>query len=134
MTRQVGAPARILIVDDHELLRRGVRSLLSGDSRFEVCGEAENGQEGIEKVRELNPELVTLDVSMPVLNGLEAARQIRRLFPSIKILILSMHDSPQMAEELRQAGADAVMVKIAPAGELVATVERLLQLTPRKPA
>jgi DNA-binding NarL/FixJ family response regulator len=118
--------ARILIVDDHEMLRRGLRALLSGDARWVVCGEGENGKVGVEKVRQLAPDLVILDVTMPVMNGLDAAREIRQFAPSIKILVFSMHDSPAMRTEFRRVGADAFVLKSAAATELTAMVERLL--------
>jgi DNA-binding NarL/FixJ family response regulator len=126
----MGPSARILIADDHETLRRGVRSLLGANSSWEVCGEAEDGKEAIEKVRELNPDLVILDVTMPVMNGLEAAVQIHRIAPSVKILIFSMHDSPTLKAEFERVGADAFVVKSAPSGELISAVARLLESAP----
>src|SRR6266699_996329 len=121
-----GVVTRILIVDDHEAMRRGIRSILTRDS-VEICGEAENGKQALEKVRELKPDLVTLDISMPVMNGVEAAREIRRFAPGTKIVILSVHDSPQMKEIAKQAGADAYVLKSAADRELNVTVKRLLQ-------
>jgi CheY-like chemotaxis protein len=121
-----GVVTRILIVDDHEAIRRGIRSLLSRDS-LEICGEAENGKQALEKVRELKPDLVILDVSMPVMNGLEAAREIRRFAPRTKIVILSVHDSPQIIEIAEKAGADAYVLKSAADTDLNVTVKRLLQ-------
>ena len=121
-----GVVARVLIVDDHEAIRRGIRSLLSRDS-LEICGEAENGRQALEKVRELKPDLVILDVSMPVMNGLEAAREIRRFAPRTKIVILSVHDSPQIIEIAEKAGADAYVLKSAADTDLNVTVKRLLQ-------
>jgi DNA-binding NarL/FixJ family response regulator len=118
--------ARILVVDDHELMRRGVKSLITDNKLGEVCGEAENGEEAVAKVLELKPDLVILDVSMPVMNGLEAARHIRRLAPSVKILILTMHDSSQIAIAAQEAGANALLVKSDAATKLVGTVKNLL--------
>lgn len=123
-------PGRILIVDDHETLRRGVRSLLEANSPWEVCGEAGDGKEAIEKVRELKPDLVMLDVTMPVMNGFEAAIQIRKIAPAVKIVIFSMHDSPTLKAEFERVGADSFVVKSAPSGELIATVGRLLESIP----
>ena len=119
--------ARIIIVDDHELMRRGVKSLITDNGLGEVCGEAENGEDAVAKVQELKPDLVILDVSMPVMNGLEAARHIRRLAPSVKILILTMHDSTQIALAAQEAGANALLVKSDAATKLVGTVRSLLQ-------
>jgi DNA-binding NarL/FixJ family response regulator len=118
--------ARIIVVDDHELMRRGVKSLITDNKLGEVCGEAENGEDAVAKVQELKPDLVILDVSMPVMNGLEAARHIRRLAPSVKILILTMHDSTQIALAAQEAGADALLVKSDAATKLVGTVKGLL--------
>jgi len=122
----IGFVTRILIVDDHEVIRRGIRSLLTRDS-LEICGEAENGKQALEKVRELKPDLVILDVSMPVMNGVEAAREIRRFAPRTKIVILSVHDSPQIIEIAEKAGADAYVLKSAADTDLNVTVKRLLQ-------
>jgi CheY-like chemotaxis protein len=121
-----GVVTRILIVDDHEAMRRGIRSILTRDS-VEICGDAENGKQALEKVRELKPDLVSLDISMPVMNGVEAAREIRRFAPGTKIVILSVHDSPQMKEIAKQAGADAYVLKSAADRDLNVTVKRLLQ-------
>jgi DNA-binding NarL/FixJ family response regulator len=123
---EVAKTARIVVVDDHELMRRGVRSLITENSLGEVCGEAENGEQAVALVQELKPDLVMLDVSMPVMNGLEAARHIRRLAPSIKILILTMHDSTQIAAAAKEAGADALLVKSEAATKLVGTVKNLV--------
>ena len=123
----MGPPARILIVDDHETLRRGVRALLVAiSSRWEVCGEAEDGQEAVEKVQKLEPDLVILDVSLPVVSGLEVARQIRQLAPCVKIVVFSVHEAPTVKAEFHSIGADAFVVKSAPSTELIAAVSRLL--------
>ncbi len=118
--------ARILVADDHDVIRMGVRALLSRNSQWEVCGEAENGEEAIAKVRELRPDLIVLDISMPVMNGIEAAREIRRIAPAIKIVILSMYESTQIEVEARQAGADAVVRKREAATSLMKAVEHLV--------
>jgi two-component system nitrate/nitrite response regulator NarL len=117
---------RILLVDDHEVMRRGIRALLSGDTHWEIAGEAENGKEAIAQVEKLHPDLVVLDLTMPVMNGLEAARGIRQIAPATKILIFSMHESPQITREAREAGADAFLSKSALADELPLLVKRLL--------
>jgi DNA-binding NarL/FixJ family response regulator len=116
---------RILIVDDHEMLRRGVESIIKRNALGEVCGEGENGEEAIRKVQELKPDLVILDVTMPVISGLEAAREIRRIAPSTKIVILTMHNSTQIAEAVREAGADALVVKTEAASNLAEAIRAL---------
>src|ERR1700739_4041808 len=90
------ATVRIFIAADHEIFRRGLRSLLESHSHWHVCGEAANGQEAIEKVKELKPDVVVLDVTMPRINGLEAAREIRRIVPESKVVILSQHEPALM--------------------------------------
>ena len=116
---------RVLIVDDHELVRRGLKEILRG-TNFIVCGEAENGQEGLVQTVSLRPDLVLLDMSMPVLTGLQAAAKIRQVLPDIKILIVTMHDSPQMELEARAAGADAYITKMAAAKSLLEAMRALV--------
>jgi DNA-binding NarL/FixJ family response regulator len=103
-----------------------VRVTLAREPHFEICGEAENGQDAVAKVKQLKPDAVILDVSMPVMNGLEAAREIRRVAPATKIVMFSMHDSSQMIETAREAGADAFVLKTAPARELARAIRELL--------
>jgi DNA-binding NarL/FixJ family response regulator len=122
-----GSPSfRILIVDDHELIRQGVRFIFSRDSQFAICGEAANGAEAIEQVKNLNPDVVILDISMPVMNGLEAAPEIRRVAPKTKIVVLTMHDSAQMRKQAQDAGADAFVTKAQVASQLMQVVQSLL--------
>jgi DNA-binding NarL/FixJ family response regulator len=109
---------RILLVDDHEMLRRGVEAIIRRNSLGKLCGEAQNGEEAIRKVQELKPDLVIMDVSMPVMGGLEAAREIRRIAPATKIIILTMHNSAQIAEAVHEVGADALVVKTEAAANL----------------
>jgi DNA-binding NarL/FixJ family response regulator len=116
---------RVLIVDDHELVRRGLKDILRGTD-FEVCGEAENGQEGLVQTVSLRPDLVLLDMSMPVLTGLQAASKIRQILPETKILIVTMHDSPQMESAARAAGADAYITKMAAAKSLLEAMRALV--------
>ena len=86
-------PLRILVADDHEVVRRGLCALLRGQPEWEVCGEAGDGREAVEKAAQLKPDIVILDVGMPNLNGLEATRQILKARPEVKVLILTLHDS-----------------------------------------
>ena len=102
---------RILIADDNEMVRRGVRELLSSETGWEVCGEAIDGAEALRKAQELLPDLILLDVSMPDMNGLEAARLLRDVLPGIKIIIISQHDQAQLLPSAINAGACACVDK-----------------------
>ena len=102
---------RILIVDDHEVMRGGLRSLLESRPEWEVCGEAANGLEGVEKAKQLKPDVVILDINMPALNGLDAARLIRKQVPQTEILILSRYEASEMRSEALQAGAREYVAK-----------------------
>jgi DNA-binding NarL/FixJ family response regulator len=118
---------RILIADDHEMIRAGLRKVLEGRSDWTVCGEAVNGREAVAKARELKPDVVVLDFAMPELNGLEVIRQIRATLPHTEVLILTMHESEQLAREAVAAGARGFVLK-SDAGETVAAaVEQLSQ-------
>jgi two-component system, NarL family, nitrate/nitrite response regulator NarL len=118
--------ARILLADDFEIVRRGIRALLEGPAGWEICGEAANVQEAIEKTRELKPDVIVLDVSMPIMNGIEAARQIHDFAPATKIVIFSVHSSTHLIEQAKEAGADACLTKDAAAKELRNTIAALL--------
>jgi DNA-binding NarL/FixJ family response regulator len=118
-------PFRILVADDHEVVRRGLCGLLRAQGDWDVCGEASNGREAVEKALQLKPEVVILDVGMPTLNGLEATRQILKANPHIKILILTLHDSDQVVQEVLNAGARGFLLKSDAARDLVAAVEAL---------
>jgi|SRR6516225_2723312 DNA-binding NarL/FixJ family response regulator len=116
-------PAKILIVDDHPLTRNAIRRLLDGDS-FHICGEAKDGKEAVEKVVELKPDLVLLDISMPVMNGIKAAVEIRRIAPATKIIFLTNHDTPAIVDATRTL-ADGFVPKSAAGAELIPTLNSL---------
>jgi len=116
---------RILIADDHEVARRGIRAVLESHPGWEVCGEAKDGREAVELASKEKPDLVLLDIGMPNLNGLEAARQILAVSPDIAILILTMHDSDQVVREVLRAGARGFLLKSDAGRDLVAAVEAL---------
>ena len=113
---------RILIADDFETLRRGLRELLGSA----VCGEAENGQEAIQKVLELQPDLVILDWNMPVMNGFEAAKAIRSLAPQTKILVFSLHTEKTIKDQALAAGAHAFLHKTSKGDEILTVIGQLL--------
>jgi DNA-binding NarL/FixJ family response regulator len=105
------AHPRILIADDHAVYRRGLRSLLESQPGWEVCGEAADGREAVEQTELLEPDIVVLDISMPELSGLEAARQILKVHPAAEILILTMHRSEEVARQVLLAGARGFVLK-----------------------
>lgn len=102
---------RVLIADDHEIVRRGVRSILESRKDTNICAEASDGREAVQKAAECKPDLVILDHSMPVLDGLGAAARIREILPKVPILILSMHDGPHLIDALRLIGAQGFVPK-----------------------
>jgi PAS domain S-box-containing protein len=116
---------RVLVVDDHEVVRRGVISLLSGHPNCEVCGQAVDGRDAIDKARELKPDIIIMDVSMPTLNGLEATRIVRSVLPSCEVIVLSQHDSPEMARQAFRAGARGYVIKSSVSQNLVAALEKV---------
>ncbi|MGA8872765.1 MAG: response regulator transcription factor [Candidatus Acidiferrales bacterium] len=118
---------KILIVDDHEIVREGIRTLL-GRARpdWNICGEASNGMEAMVKAKSLEPDIVILDITMPGMSGLEAALRINRLGLRSKILIFTMHESEQLATEVRDAGARGYVLKSQAARDLVQAIERIL--------
>ena len=101
----------ILIVDDSALIRRSLRSFIEKRSDWGICGEAENGQVAVEKVQQMHPEVVILDLQMPVMNGLEAARQINQLAPETAMLMFTMHNSDELQIAARTAGIRQVLSK-----------------------
>src|SRR3984893_5573943 len=117
---------RILIADDHEVMRRGVRGLVESQEEWSVCGEAIEGNEAISKTRELRPDLLILDVSMPGMSGIEVALQILKDEPNTKILFFTMHDSPQMMRELSNVGAWGYVAKARAGNDLVDAVRIIL--------
>jgi DNA-binding NarL/FixJ family response regulator len=121
---------RILIVDDHAVVRRGVRALLEGQPGWEVCGEAETGTGAVAAAARLKPDIVVLDLSLPELNGLDATRQILRESPRTDVLVLTMHHSEELAQQVLQAGARGYVLKSDAAESLVAAVRSLQRHEP----
>jgi DNA-binding NarL/FixJ family response regulator len=118
--------AKILIVDDHEVVRQGVRSILSERPDWEICAEAANGDEAILAATTLRPDVVIMDVTMPGMSGLEAASRIVAAVPETRILIFSMHESGRIAVDVREARAHGYVQKSQAARDLVLAVDRLL--------
>jgi DNA-binding NarL/FixJ family response regulator len=123
-------PVRILIADDHHVVRTGLRALLESKTGWQVCAEASNGREAVEKAGQLKPDVAVLDIGMPLMNGVEATRQIRKLSPQTEILILTMHDSDQLVQEVLGAGAHGYILKDDADRNLIAAVDALRRHKP----
>jgi len=121
---------RILIADDHEVVRAGLRAILESHDGWEVVAEAENGKDAIVKAMDSKPDIAIIDYSLPIINGVEATRQIRARLPKAEILIFTMHDSDVLVGELLQAGARAYLLKSDAKQYLVAAVESLVNHKP----
>jgi DNA-binding NarL/FixJ family response regulator len=120
-------PVTILIVDDHEALREGVRSIIHrARPHWEICGEASNGADAIDAARRFRPTIILLDVTMPGMSGLEAASKISRLGLPSQILIFTMHESGQLANDARRCGAHGYLGKSDAARQLILAIETLL--------
>lgn len=114
---------KVLLAEDHTLVRKGIRSLLDNEPSIEVIGEAEDGREAIEKVESLSPDVVLMDITMPHLNGLDATRQIKKFFPEVKVLALTMYTNEEYIFQILEAGASGYLVKRSAPGELLSAIE-----------
>jgi DNA-binding NarL/FixJ family response regulator len=121
---------RILIADDHDMVRTGLRALLEAESDFEVCGEARDGREALKEAYRLSPDVVILDFSMPGMNGLEVTRRIRKALAKAEVLVLTAYDSEQLARSLLSAGALGYMSKSDADQDLVGAVHSVYQRRP----
>jgi DNA-binding NarL/FixJ family response regulator len=110
---------RVLIVDDHAFIRRGVQTILRPFSEWELCGEADNGNDAIRMAEELEPEVIIMDVAMPGLNGIEATRAIRKTQPGVKIVLLTLYESADLVRSAFRAGASGYLLKTDAEQELV---------------
>jgi two-component system nitrate/nitrite response regulator NarL len=119
--------ARILIADDHAMMRKGLRTAIEPHSGWEVCGEASTGPEAFEQTKLLKPDLVILDVSMPILNGLEVAHRISMSMPEVKILLFTMHNSLQFAKDVSKSGAHGYVCKASGEELLTQAMETVLE-------
>jgi two-component system response regulator NreC len=112
----------VLVAEDHTIVRKGICSLIDGKADIQVVGEAEDGREAIDKVMALSPDVVLMDITMPRLNGLEATRQIKKMFPQIKILALTMYTNEEYILQILQAGASGYVIKQAAPAELLSAI------------
>jgi DNA-binding NarL/FixJ family response regulator len=110
---------RIMVADDHEVVRCGLRALLESQAGWQVCAEAVDGRDAVKKAGELRPDIAVLDIAMPNLNGLEATRQLLKTNPKMRVLILTQHDSDQLIREVLIAGASGFLLKSDAAEDLV---------------
>lgn len=118
---------KVLVVDDHAILRDGIRSLLDRQENMTVVGEAANGQEALAQIGDLLPDIVLMDVNMPGMNGLEATRHVKSLYPQVKILILTQHDSQEYISPLLQAGASGYVLKRSGGREVVNAIRQVYE-------
>ncbi|EMG28311.1 putative two-component response regulator DegU [Listeria fleischmannii 1991] len=114
---------KIMIVDDHQLFREGIKRILELEESFDVIAEAENGKNIVAKVREYKPDIVLMDINMPTVNGLDATEMLVRQFPSIKVIILTIHDSDEYVTEALRSGAVGYLLKEMDAKELVDAIK-----------
>jgi DNA-binding NarL/FixJ family response regulator len=121
---------RVVIIDDHPLIRKGLEQLINSGDRFLVCGEAGNAAEGIDVIRQTKPDLAIVDINLPDINGIDLTRQIAGEFPSLRILILSMHDEIDVASRALKAGARGYMVKHDAAEKIELALEEVLNGRP----
>jgi DNA-binding NarL/FixJ family response regulator len=110
---------RVLVVDDHTVIRRGIQRILRAWPEWEISGEASSGEQAIELTKELKPDIVLMDISMPGMGGLEATKSIRKYCPQAKVLLLTLYDSPEWAETALRAGARGYVLKSDAEGELL---------------
>src|SRR5881628_1597977 len=112
----------VLLAEDHQIVREGFRSLLEHESDLEIVGEAETGRQAVQMTRKLRPSVVVMDIAMPLLNGLEATRQIRKDFPETKVVILSAHSDDAYVEQMIELGASGFLLKQSSASNLAMAI------------
>jgi DNA-binding NarL/FixJ family response regulator len=120
-------PIRVLLVDDHEIARRSIRSVLSNSSNLDVICETADGENAIKKAEELHPTVILLDITLPGISGIQAARRIRAVSPDTRIIFLSQHDSIQTAKDALSVGAHGYVVKSDAGRDLLAAIEAVHQ-------
>lgn len=117
----------VFLADDHTIVRQGLAKLLEGEPNLRVVGEAENGREAVDKVGELKPDIVIMDIAMPMLNGIEATRQIRKACPSTKVIILSMYSHDRYISELFSLGASGYLLKSSTSTDIINAIHSALK-------
>jgi two-component system response regulator NreC len=117
----------IFLADDHTIVRQGLAKLLEGEPNLRVIGEAENGREAVVKVEKLKPDVVLMDIAMPMLNGIEATRQIRKVCPQTKVIILSMHSHDRYISELFSLGASGYLLKSSTGTDIINAIYTALK-------
>ncbi len=118
---------RVLLAEDHTIVRQGIAALLRAEGDIEVVGEASNGLEAIELAKKLGPDVVLMDIGMPQLNGLETTREIKKRFPSMKILVLTMHDNEEWIFQILKAGASGYLIKDSAMNDLTSALRAVYQ-------
>jgi DNA-binding NarL/FixJ family response regulator len=118
---------RILLADDHTILRNGIRALLEQEPDLEVVAEAEDGRAAVSLACQFKPDVAIIDIAMPLLNGLEATRQIKKILPGVRVLVLSMHDNEEYIRQVLEAGAMGYILKDAAARELISAIRSVYQ-------
>jgi len=123
----MGKKIRIVLAEDHTILREGLRALLSADPKFQIVGEAADGREAVRSVEKLGPDLVMMDLSMPRMTGMDAIREIKKRYPETKVIALTVHKTEEYLRTTLQAGADAYVLKDATHDELLMAIENVLE-------
>jgi DNA-binding NarL/FixJ family response regulator len=134
MDRVAATDIRVLFVDDHKVMRQGLMKLVDGNPIIHVVGEAANGREAVELAHQLKPDLIVMDISMPEMDGIEATRRIKAQLPNVRVIGLSMHEDEQLAQTMRQAGAEAFVSKTASSAELLKAIFNFDRVNPAKQA
>jgi len=120
------SPANILLCDDHQLILDGLKNILQDDDQLTLVGEANNGAQALKILEILSPDLVLMDIDMPVMNGLEATTQIKKKYPQVKVMILTMHDEPSLVRKIMDIGANGYMLKNSDQTELIKAIHQVL--------
>lgn len=128
--RSIRNSVRIILADDHDLLRLGARSLIEKQPGWQVCGEAATGREAVALAEKLKPDLVVLDIEMPELNGLDATRQIKRLLPGTEVIILTGHETEELVHAVFEAGARSYIFKTEAMDNLIPAIQAILEHKP----